>query len=161
VSKKFGEWYQKTNKTGYTNKLTLLAFKIIAILHNTLLATFIKLMETVSKGLFRNRSQNRCHAFMDCRHICKTCAFHDALQARKQKEVHPPYSPDLAPAILSYFSIRSVGQNCLNFEIINPENEICSSTLPCAPVLSQKADSPVNTEIKESLPKSVYQVHKQ
>jgi hypothetical protein len=38
-----------------------LAFKIIAILHNTLLATFIKLLETVSKGLFRNRSQNRCH----------------------------------------------------------------------------------------------------
>jgi hypothetical protein len=30
VSKKFGEWYQKTNKTEDTNKLTLLAFKIIA-----------------------------------------------------------------------------------------------------------------------------------
>jgi hypothetical protein len=27
VSKKFGEWYQKTNKTEDTNKLTLLAFK--------------------------------------------------------------------------------------------------------------------------------------
>jgi hypothetical protein len=27
----FGEWYQKTNKTEDTNKLTLLAFKIIAI----------------------------------------------------------------------------------------------------------------------------------
>jgi hypothetical protein len=38
VSKKFGEWYQKTNKTEDTNKLTLSAFKIIAILHNTLLA---------------------------------------------------------------------------------------------------------------------------
>jgi hypothetical protein len=25
VSKKFGEWYQKTNKTEFTNKLTLLA----------------------------------------------------------------------------------------------------------------------------------------
>jgi hypothetical protein len=68
VSKKFGEWYQKTNKTEDTNKLTLLAFKIIAILHNILLATFIKLLETV----------------------CKTCAFHDALQAGKQKEVHSP-----------------------------------------------------------------------
>jgi hypothetical protein len=67
VSKKFGEWYQKTNKTEDTNKLTLLAFKIIAILHNTRLATFIKLLETVSKGLFRNRSQNSCHTFMDCR----------------------------------------------------------------------------------------------
>jgi hypothetical protein len=30
VSKKFGEWYLKTNKTKDTNKLTLLAFKIIA-----------------------------------------------------------------------------------------------------------------------------------
>jgi hypothetical protein len=38
VSKKFGEWYQKTNKAEDTNKLTLLAFKIIAILQNTLLA---------------------------------------------------------------------------------------------------------------------------
>jgi hypothetical protein len=50
VSKKFGERYQKTNKIEYTNKLTLLAFKIIVILHNTLLATFIKLLKTVSKG---------------------------------------------------------------------------------------------------------------
>jgi hypothetical protein len=50
----FGEWYQKTNKTEDTNKLTLLAFKIIAILHNTRLAMFIKLLETVSKGLGRN-----------------------------------------------------------------------------------------------------------
>jgi hypothetical protein len=60
VFKKFGEWYQKTNKTEDTNTLTLLAFKIIAILHNTLLATFIKLLETINKGLFRNRSQNAC-----------------------------------------------------------------------------------------------------
>jgi hypothetical protein len=87
VSKKFGEWYQKTNKTEDRNKLTLLAFKIIAILHNTLLATFVKLLETVSKGLFRNRSPNRCHTFLDCRHVYKTCAFHDALQAGKQKDV--------------------------------------------------------------------------
>jgi hypothetical protein len=62
----FGEWYQKTNKTEDTNKITLLAFKIIAILHNTLLATFIKLLETVSKGLVRNRSQNHYHTFLDC-----------------------------------------------------------------------------------------------
>jgi hypothetical protein len=67
VSKTFGEWYQKTNKTEDTNKLNLLTFKIIAILHNTRLATFIKLLETVSKGLFRNRSQNSCHTFLDCR----------------------------------------------------------------------------------------------
>jgi hypothetical protein len=98
VSKRFGEWYQKTNKPEDTNKLTLLAFKIIATLHNALFATFIKFLETVIKGLFRNRSQNRCHTFLDCRHVCKTCAFHDALQAGKQKEVHPLYSPDLVPA---------------------------------------------------------------
>jgi hypothetical protein len=54
VSKTFGEWHQKTNKTEDTNKLTLLSFKII-ILHNTRLATFVKLLETVSKGLFMNR----------------------------------------------------------------------------------------------------------
>jgi hypothetical protein len=45
VSKTFGEWYQKTTKTEDTIKLTLLAFKIIIILHNTRLATFIKLLE--------------------------------------------------------------------------------------------------------------------
>jgi hypothetical protein len=45
---------EKKTKTKDTNKLTLLAFKIITILHNTLLATFIKLLETVGKGLFRN-----------------------------------------------------------------------------------------------------------
>jgi hypothetical protein len=63
----FGEWYQKTNKTEDTNKLTLLTFKIIAILHNIRLATFIKLLQTVSKGLFTNRSQSSCHTFLDCR----------------------------------------------------------------------------------------------
>jgi hypothetical protein len=52
VSKKFGEWYQKTSKTEDTNKLNLLAFKIIALLHNTLLATLIKLLETAPAGLF-------------------------------------------------------------------------------------------------------------
>jgi hypothetical protein len=68
VSKKFGEWYQKANKTEDTNKLTLLTFRIIAILHNTRLATFIKLPETVSKGLFRNRSQNSCQTLV--LHLC-------------------------------------------------------------------------------------------
>jgi hypothetical protein len=54
VSKTFGEWSQKTNKTEDTSKLTLFEFKIIAILQNTLLANFIKLLETVSKYFFRN-----------------------------------------------------------------------------------------------------------
>jgi hypothetical protein len=53
----FGEWYQKTNTTEDPNKLPLLGVTIIAILHNTRLATFIKLLDSVSKGLFRNRSQ--------------------------------------------------------------------------------------------------------
>jgi len=35
VSKKFGAWYRKTNKTEDKNKLNLLAFKISAILYNT------------------------------------------------------------------------------------------------------------------------------
>jgi hypothetical protein len=67
VSKTFDECYQKTNKTEDTTKLTLLAFNIIIILHNTRLETFIKLLETVSKGLFRNRTQNSCHTLLDCR----------------------------------------------------------------------------------------------
>jgi hypothetical protein len=50
VSKKFGEWYQKTNKTEDTDKLTLLAFKIIAILHNTLLAMFISFWKLSAKA---------------------------------------------------------------------------------------------------------------
>jgi hypothetical protein len=50
VSKKFGECYQKTNKTEDANKLILLAFKIIAILHNTRLATFIKLRKLSAKA---------------------------------------------------------------------------------------------------------------
>jgi hypothetical protein len=35
VSKTYGEWYQKITKPQDTNKLNLLTFKIIAILHNT------------------------------------------------------------------------------------------------------------------------------
>jgi hypothetical protein len=32
--------------------------------------------------------QNRCHTFLNFRHVCKTCVFHDALQEGKKKEVH-------------------------------------------------------------------------
>jgi hypothetical protein len=42
VSKKFGEWYQEKKKKADTNKLTILAFKMVLILHKTQLATFIK-----------------------------------------------------------------------------------------------------------------------
>jgi hypothetical protein len=50
---------RKQTKQKIQTTLTLLVFKMIAILHNTLLVTFIKLLETVSKGLFRNRSPNQ------------------------------------------------------------------------------------------------------
>jgi hypothetical protein len=52
VSKKFGEWYQKTNKIEDTKK-TLLAIKIIVILHNTLLAKFIKLLFPRLKSIMK------------------------------------------------------------------------------------------------------------
>jgi hypothetical protein len=64
VSKKFGEWHHKTNNTEDTNKLTLLAFKIIAILHNTLLATFIKLLETVTRSWIAATSEKRAPFMM-------------------------------------------------------------------------------------------------
>jgi hypothetical protein len=57
VSKTFGEWYLKTNKTEDTNKLTLLAFKIIAI------ATFIKLWKLSAKaslGIDHRTAIRRC-----------------------------------------------------------------------------------------------------
>jgi hypothetical protein len=51
----FGEWYQKTNKTEDTNKLTLLGFKIIAILHRTavllLLTVFRSFMNVANRVL--------------------------------------------------------------------------------------------------------------
>jgi hypothetical protein len=43
ASKTFGEWYQEKKED--TNRLTILDFKTIRILHNTLLATFIKASE--------------------------------------------------------------------------------------------------------------------
>jgi hypothetical protein len=57
VSEMFGEWYQKTNKTEYTNKLTSLAFKIIAILHNTL--WFWELSAKASLGIDRRTAATR------------------------------------------------------------------------------------------------------
>ena len=88
VCKKFGESYQKTNKTKYTNKFSLLPFKIVAICYNTRLTTFIQLPETISNGLLWNRSQNSCHMIFDGIHVRKTCTSDGCLQARKQEEVH-------------------------------------------------------------------------
>jgi hypothetical protein len=48
----FGDWYQKTNKTEDTNKLTIMGFKIIAILHNTpLLTVFRSFMNVANRVL--------------------------------------------------------------------------------------------------------------
>jgi hypothetical protein len=60
------------------------------------LATFIKLLETVGKGLFRNWSQNQSHVL----------GLPSCLQNRRlslwssggETERSPPYSPDPAPA---------------------------------------------------------------
>jgi hypothetical protein len=40
----------ENKQNGRYKQINFMAFKIIAILHITLLATFIKLLETVSKG---------------------------------------------------------------------------------------------------------------
>jgi hypothetical protein len=53
--KKFGEWYQEKNKKEDTNKITVLAFKMVLNLHNTMLATFIKVSGKVSLGVCRRR----------------------------------------------------------------------------------------------------------
>jgi hypothetical protein len=68
----FGEWYQKTNKTEATNKLTLLAFKIIAILHNTMLATFIKLLEAVLESIPKEAFAD---SFQKLYERCQPCSF--------------------------------------------------------------------------------------
>ena len=88
VSKKFSESYQKTNETKYTNKFSLLIFKIVAICYNTHLTTFIQLPETISKGLMWNRSQNGCHTIFDGIHVHKTCTFDGCFQVGKQEEFH-------------------------------------------------------------------------
>lgn len=46
-----------------------------------------KLLETLSKEIFRNGSQDRCDMFLGCCHVFKICAFYDAFQAEKWKEV--------------------------------------------------------------------------
>jgi hypothetical protein len=53
VSKTFVEWYQKITKTEDKNKLTLLALKLIAIFHNTLLATLINFWKLSGKTSLR------------------------------------------------------------------------------------------------------------
>jgi hypothetical protein len=59
VSKKFGEWYQKTNKTEDTNKLTLFTHKIISILHKTLLET-VKIHSGMALQKVKDASEPEC-----------------------------------------------------------------------------------------------------
>ena len=86
--KNFGEFYQKTNKTKDINKFSLLLFKIVAIRYNTGLTMFVQLLETISKDLLWNQSQNGCHMIFDGIHVLKTCTPDGCLQAGKQEEVH-------------------------------------------------------------------------
>jgi hypothetical protein len=127
--------YQKTNKTEDTNKLTLLAFKIIGILHNTRLATFIKLLETVSKGLFRTRSQNSCHTLLDCRptaafqqrvaHIC------DISRLRVKLKMAVNHSEE---------NIQQAGKCCLRanllFFVKIIHNQCANAVIPSISVIS-------------------------
>ena len=85
ISKKFGESYQNTKDT---NKFSLLRLKIVTILYNKCLTTFLQLPETISKSLLWNQSQNGCHMIFDGIHICKMCTFSGHLQAGNQEEVH-------------------------------------------------------------------------
>ena len=87
VSKKFGESYQKTNKTKVTNKFSLLPFKTVAIRFNTRLTTILQFPETTSKSLPWNRSQNDCHTIFHGSHVPKMRTFDGRLQAGKLKEV--------------------------------------------------------------------------
>jgi hypothetical protein len=54
---------------------------------------------------------------LDCRHVCKTCAFPDALQVGKQKEFHPPYPSDLAPAGAGIFPPSPIGLTHCGLEV--------------------------------------------
>jgi hypothetical protein len=71
VSKKFGEWYQKTNKTEDTNRWTFIGLQNNRRPSQHTVGNVHKASGTVSKGLFRNWLQNRCHMFLSCRHVAK------------------------------------------------------------------------------------------
>jgi hypothetical protein len=71
VSKNFGEWYQKTHTTEDTNKLTLLAFKIIAILHNTLFASAIQ--QCVTAVLLSIPKEAFADSFQKLYERCQQC----------------------------------------------------------------------------------------
>jgi hypothetical protein len=82
VSKKLGEWYQKTNKTEDTNELTLLIFKITAILYNILLATGRKpymaaIQENVTAVLRSIPKESFGDSFQKLYERCQQCVVKD------------------------------------------------------------------------------------
>ena len=87
MSKNFSESYDKTNKAKDTNKSSLLPFIVVAILFNTRLTKFVRLPETISKGLLCSRLQNGYHTLFDGIYIRKTHTFDGRLQAGKQERV--------------------------------------------------------------------------
>jgi hypothetical protein len=71
--------------------------------------------------------------FLDCRHVFKTCAFHDALQEGKQKGVHPPYSSDLGPADFFMFTrLKSIMKGA-RFEDVAAIQERVTAVLRSSP----------------------------
>jgi hypothetical protein len=83
-----------------------------------------------------NRSQNRCHTFLECQHVHKTCAFHDALQVGKQKEVHRTpliWRQQTIPKQAFADSLQKLYERCQQsvlffFLVIIPEH-LCKPTL--------------------------------
>jgi hypothetical protein len=71
----FGEWYQKTDKTEDTNKLTLLAFKIIIILHNTRRTAAIQ--ERVTAVLRSISNEVFADSFQKLYERCQPCVVKD------------------------------------------------------------------------------------
>jgi hypothetical protein len=62
----FGEWYQKTNKTEDTNKLTLLAFKIIVILAAAIQERVTAVLRSIPKQAFADSFQKLYERCQPC-----------------------------------------------------------------------------------------------
>jgi hypothetical protein len=70
VSKTLGEWYQETNKTEDTNKLTLLAFKIIAIREVVIQQRVTAVLRSIPKEAFAD-------SFQELYERCQRCVVKD------------------------------------------------------------------------------------
>jgi hypothetical protein len=66
VSEKFCEWYQKTNKTVDPNKLTILAFKIIAILAAAIQGRVAVVLRSIPKESFADSFQKLYERCQQC-----------------------------------------------------------------------------------------------